>query len=184
MATLRQAISKRYIGRGQSQRLRAVCLTLNGARVSSLFQEEVRQMDRRNFVLAALSVAKGGLHTPVQVQKLFFLIDQEIPELVEGPRFNFVPYNYGPFDQDVYRDLDILRLGGFVDLVPQGTWSSYRLTPEGQSEGDLHFAALEQKAAAYIIEASDFVRKLSFTQLVSAIYKAYPDMRQNSVFQQ
>jgi hypothetical protein len=42
---------------------------------------------------------------------------------------------------------------------------------------------MDKKAIAYIRQASEFVRSLSFTQLVSAIYKAYPEMRENSVFQ-
>lgn len=140
-------------------------------------------MDRRHLMLAALSVANGATHTPVQVQKLFFLIDQEIPNLVNGPHFAFEPYNYGPFDQEVYRELEILAMDGYVEMVPQSTWSSYRLTDEGQTEGAKHLAELDQKAISYIRQASEFVRTHSFTQLVSAIYKAYPSMRENSVFQ-
>lgn len=140
-------------------------------------------MDRRNFVLAALSVANGAIYTPVQVQKLFFLIDREIPKLVSGPHFAFEPYNYGPFDQEVYRELEALETDGYVELVPQSTWSSYRLTDKGQARGEKYLAKLDKKASSYICQASEFVRSLSFTQLVSAIYKAYPKMRENSVFQ-
>ena len=140
-------------------------------------------MNRRHLVLAALSVAKGATHTPVQVQKLFFLIDQEISDQVGGPHFDFEPYNYGPFDQEVYRELDALAEDGYVEMVPQSTWSSYRLTDEGQAEGTRHLAALDRTARTYIRQASEFVRSLSFTDLVSAIYKAYPKMRENSVFQ-
>ena len=52
-------------------------------------------MDRRDYVLATLSA--GGEHTsfsPAQVQKLFFLIDREIPQWVGGPHFRFEPYDY------------------------------------------------------------------------------------------
>ncbi len=140
-------------------------------------------MDRTNFVLAALSVANGAIYTPVQVQKLFFLIDREIPKLVGRPHFSFEPYNYGPFDQDVYRELEALETDGYVELVPQSTWSSYRLIDKGQAKGGKYLAQLDKKAISYIRDASGFVRKLSFTQLVSAIYKGYPEMRENSVFQ-
>lgn len=141
-------------------------------------------MNRRHLMLAALSVANGAMHTPVQVQKLFFLIDQEIADEVGGPHFEFEPYNYGPFDQEVYRELDVLAERGFVEMVPQSTWSSYRLTDEGQAAGEKYLAELKnKKAKSYIRQASEFVRSLSFTQLVSAIYKAYPEMRENSVFQ-
>jgi len=140
-------------------------------------------MERRELVLAALSVANGGLHTPVQLQKLFFLIDREIPNRVNGPHFKFEPYNYGPFDPTVYKELEVLELHELVETVPQASWSAYRLTVQGQKLGEGYFKDLDDEARSYIVQASEFVRKLSFTQLVSAIYKAYPEMRENSVFQ-
>lgn len=140
-------------------------------------------MERNQLILAALSVARGALHTPVQLQKLFFLIDKEIPDLVGGPHFDFQPYNYGPFDQAVYKGLESLELCDLAETVPQSTWSAYRLTVQGQEQGEVAFKNLDNKAQTYIVAASDFVRRLSFSQLVSAIYKAYPEMRENSVFQ-
>ncbi len=140
-------------------------------------------MNRKEVVLTGLAAAGGAVHTPVQVQKLFFLIDKNIPELVGGPHFGFYPYNYGPFDPDVYRVLEELTSEGLVELVPDRTWTDYRLTREGQASGDQVLSALPKKAAEYIRRASTFVRTLSFTQLVSAIYKAYPEMCENSVFQ-
>jgi hypothetical protein len=138
-------------------------------------------MKRSDLMLAALSVADGGLYTPVQVQKLFFLMDREIPALINGPLFQFEPY--GPFDAAVYRELDKLHHCDMVQIIPQGTWSSYRLTKQGQDRGEECIKRLDPKAVAYIRSVSEFVRKLSFTELVSAIYKAYPEMRENSVFQ-
>ncbi|MGH2359352.1 MAG: hypothetical protein ACRDGM_02265 [bacterium] len=141
-------------------------------------------MDSKNIVLAGLAVGAGAVHTPVQVQKLFFLIDRNIPKLVEGPHFSFRPYNYGPFDEAVYRALEQLACEGLVELVPDYKWTSYRLTAEGQRRGEQLLASLPSDAVEYIRRVSDFVRSLSFTQLVSSIYNAYPDMRENSVFQQ
>jgi len=140
-------------------------------------------MDKRDVVLAALAPAKGVPHTPVQVQKLLFLIDREIPELVDGPHFNFQPYNYGPFDKDVYDVLQELASENYVYIQPEETWNSYGLTVKGQKLGDKKLRDLPKEAQRYIKAASTFVRKLTFGQLVSAIYKAYPEMRANSVFQ-
>jgi hypothetical protein len=140
-------------------------------------------MDRREIVLAGMAPANGALHTPVQVQKLFFLIDRNIADLVGGPHFDFRPYNYGPFDRAVYDVLRELWAEGLVDIVPEWTWRSYRLTKAGQEWGETLLSQLPPKAQTYIERVSKFVRGLSFTQLVSAIYKAYPDMRANSVFQ-
>jgi uncharacterized protein len=141
-----------------------------------------RQLTKEDIVLAALSPAGGRSHTPVQVQKLLFLIDKNAAALLGGEFFAFEPYHYGPFDQSVYATLDRLAVKGLVEIV-QGQWRTYRLTEEGQAEGEQLLQTFEGRAADYIRKASGFVRSLSFNQLVSAIYKAYPEMRARSVFQ-
>ncbi len=140
-------------------------------------------MDRKEVILAAFAPAKGASHTPVQVQKLLFLIDREIPEWVDGPHFEFQPYHYGPFDSSIYNELLKLAIEGYVEIYPEQTWSSYRLTDKGQKAGDELLNTLKSEAQKFIQAVSEFVRSLSFAQLVSAIYKAYPEMRANSVFQ-
>lgn len=141
-------------------------------------------MDRKEFVLAVLASGGCGVrYTPVQVQKLFFLIDKEIPDLIGGCQFHFEPYNYGPFDKAVYDELETLEDKGYVEAAFEQTWRNYRLTPEGQEKGDKILDSLSPEAKNYIERASEFVRRLSFKQLVLAIYKAFPEMRENSVFQ-
>ena len=141
-------------------------------------------MDQRKLVLIGLAPAKGALHTPVQVQKLFFLLEKKIPQVYGGPLFDFRPYNYGPFDSTVYQVLEELEREGLVDIDAQYDWKTYSLTVPGQKEADKIFDGLPGMAKEFIKETSNFVRGLSFTQLVRAIYKAYPEMKQNSVFQQ
>lgn len=138
-------------------------------------------LTRDQVVLAALTPAGGAAHTPVQVQKLMFLLDRRLPEM--SGHFHFTPYHYGPFDQNVYHALDALANQGLVEIVSTGKWRNYRLTAEGQALGQAVVDGLSQRAASYLSELSRFVRHLSFSQLVSAIYKAYPEMRANSVFQ-
>jgi hypothetical protein len=141
-------------------------------------------MNRRELVLAALAPAKGALHTPVQVQKLFFLIDANIRKLVNGPHFAFKAYSYGPFDRDVYEELEAGASQGLVQIVPDRSWRSFALTERGQAVADPLFGGLPAQAKEYITNASGFVRRHSFEELVSAIYKAYPSMRANSVFRE
>lgn len=141
-------------------------------------------MERKKFMLAVLASARGATYSPVQVQKLFFLIDQNISKLVDGPYFNFIPYNYGPFDKDVYEELEELATIGSVAIHHEKNWNNYKLTESGQKLGDTLLASLPKEAQDYIKKISAFVRSLTFTQLVSAVYKAYPEMRANSVFQE
>ena len=138
-------------------------------------------MEQRKIVLAALAPAEGKQHSPVQVQKLLFLLDREASKLVDGPHFNFEPYNYGPFDKAVYRVLDELDELGMVTIRSGGRQRTYALTPTGQNEGDRLLGELSDAAKNYVRRASAFVLKLNFLQLVSTIYQAYPDMRENSI---
>jgi len=136
-------------------------------------------------VLAALVPAGGAPHSPVQVQKLLFLIDRNLSPLLGGPSFDFQPYHYGPFDRSVYTTLEDLTKQGLVEITQgDGSWRDYRLTAVGQSRAARVLEGLEERAQRYVHRASAFVRSLSFPELVSAIYKAFPEMRARSVFQE
>lgn len=140
-------------------------------------------MNRQEFMLAALAAGDGALHRPVQLQKMFFMFDREIPERIGGPHFHFEPYSYGPYDKEVYAELDRLAERGLARRVKENTWSSFELTLKGQMEGARILAGLPDETRNYVISVSEFVRRLTFSELVRAIYAKYPDMKANSVFQ-
>lgn len=141
-------------------------------------------MDRSSIILAALAPGGGYRYSPVQVQKLMFLIDREIPNLVGGPHFAFRAYHYGPFDKRVYHSLDDLAQRGYVHIDDENSRRrTYTLTPEGVDAANAAFEGLNAQAQDFITRSSAFVRAHTFSQLVAAIYKAYPEMRENSVFQ-
>lgn len=141
-------------------------------------------MTREDFVLAVLAASNGAAHTPVQVQKLFFLLDKKAARLLGGPYFDFLPDNYGPFDCAVYRCLETLSGVNLVSIenVDDARRKTYRTTPEGQQQGEDSLADFAPEIRDYIRAVSDWVRKLSFAQLVSAIYAEYPDMKSKSIF--
>ena len=142
-------------------------------------------MDRNSVILAALAPSRGKFLTPVQIQKLLFLIDRNVPEKIQGPHFDFQPYHYGTFDKSIYSLLDELAEKKLIQIIETGcSWKKYGLTPEGQSIAESYLNSLDEKTRAYIQRLSNFVLALSFEQLVSAIYKAYPEMKQNSVFKE
>ncbi len=141
-------------------------------------------MKPNDLVLAAIAAGDGAIYTPVQIQKLLFLIDKRIPKAVGGPHFNFEPYHYGPFDRAVFDVLDQLEAKGLVEIERQSDrrWKTYRLTQAGKRQGGAMLNSLKQSIQDYIARLSSYVRSMSFAQLVSAIYYAYPDMKANSVF--
>ena len=143
----------------------------------------VETMTRQEFMLAVLAAGNGAEYAPVQVQKLFFLIDRTVPERVGGPWFDFRPDAYGPFDQAVYDELRTLAGQGLVAItsVPNGP-PSYRPTPEGLSAGQGSLADFPTATAEYLRQLSVWVRQQSFTSLLSYVYQAFPEMRARSVF--
>lgn len=140
---------------------------------------------RQRFILAALATADGGVFAPVQVQKLFFLLDKKVPKRVGGPYFEFQPYDYGPFDKAIYSELEALQQQGLVkiEFVPSAAGRYYSLTPSGQEKGEVQLDEFEDDIKDYMFKLSGWIRSLSFAELVGSVYKEFPEMRENSVFQ-
>ena len=123
-------------------------------------------------------------YAPVQIQKLFFLLDREAANFVGGPHFNFQPYDYGPFDSQVYTALNRLRTQNLVQVHSAGAYRLYSLSPEGYRQGVENLREFPKQAVTYMQQAADWGRQLNFQQLVAAIYRYNPDMQVNSIFDQ
>jgi uncharacterized protein YwgA len=133
-------------------------------------------MNRDEILLAALVAGgEGAVYSPVQVQKLMFLVDREAAGLVMGPHFDFKPYDYGPFDRQVYDSLEVLSGQGLTLMQNSGKYRMYSVTPDGFRLGEDLLNRLPDKARDFVTQASSWVRSVSFGQLVSSIYKAYPE---------
>ena len=142
--------------------------------------------ERQQFVLAALATNSDAEFAPVQIQKLFFLLDENLSGLFGGNKFAFEPYDYGPFDKAVYHELEALELQGLVSIKQVGASAGrrrYSVTPRGHQAGERELMKFPEPVRIYMGDLSTWVRGLSFAQLVGSIYKAYPHMRENSVFQ-
>lgn len=140
---------------------------------------------RQELVLAALASGQSSSElSPVQAQKLFFLIDENVENEIGGRMYSFTPYDYGPFDSSVYSDLDSLSHGdgACIEISRAGRYRTYRLTDCGRTIGLNKLKSISPVAADYFGRAKDWVKGLSFQALVKAIYQAYPKMRTNSIF--
>src|SRR3712207_1481614 len=97
--------------------------------------ERRRPMQPRQQWLLLFLGADGGTFEVDQVRAMkgLFLLSQE-PNHPTAGLYRFDPYDYGPFDSRVYRDLDTLRLEGLatVKICPGSTKRVYRLTEEGR----------------------------------------------------
>jgi uncharacterized protein YwgA len=138
-------------------------------------------MKRRDWVLVVLSVADRWTLTPVQLQKSLFLLGKRYRTLVGSKFYRFKPYAYGPFDQSVYRDATDLAQEGLISIDSAGERQRrYVATLTGIEYAKQlpKFSDIEQPAT----EIVTWVQSRSFSELVSDIYSAYPEMRKNSIF--
>jgi uncharacterized protein len=142
-------------------------------------------MKRKELLLAALASGEQvSTFTPVKVQKLFFLLDREMAALTNGPHFNFQPYDYGPFDRQVYEVLEEMAREGAVQIDDSRSHRRFSLSAAGYAEGQAILARAPKPLRDYLHDVVGWLGKVSFTQLVSEVYRMYPDMRVNSIFRQ
>ncbi len=141
-------------------------------------------MGRRDWNLMVLAAADGDPLSPVQLQKSLFLLGKNLPNSIIGDEFyDFQPYNYGPFDASVYFDASWLTERGFATRSESNAkWSAYAASREGLDRARQLEASLSKDVAAYVRETVAWVRSQSFPSLVRTIYRLYPEMKINSVF--
>ncbi len=142
----------------------------------------------RDFVLAVMSMFPYQKPTPVQVQKLFFLIDEKLPasrDCPEGvPSFEFRPEGFGPFDRKVFDVLNELYNEGSVKLLGD-SWNptrAYEVTAVGLENGKQFVDEIPETPRLYIETLGKWVFSVTIAQLISTIYQAFPEMKVNSVF--
>ena len=162
------------------------CIFENGFahRQAALPLSRTSLMLKQDILLAALASSRGTAYSPIQIQKLLFLVDRRMGRDIGGPFFDFIPYSYGPFDRSIYDLLTLLIRKGLVAEVdvPGENWKLYRPTSSGQVKGEQALACIPAKLSSYLGQLSSYVVKLSFRDLVSEIYRAYPEMQVNTVF--
>ena len=140
-----------------------------------------RVQDRKDILLQIIVAAEGDPVSPVQLQKVAFLVAQECQDYVPTDYYEFVPYDYGPFCSEIYQDVEELERLGYVSIAPnlQGTRKEYRATLRSRG-ADL--SCIPAALSDYINVAVEWAMGLSFRDLVSAIYQHYPSFRVNSIF--
>ena len=140
-----------------------------------------KELERIDILLRIVVAAQGDAVSPVQLQKVAFLVGQECHDDVPSDYYQFVPFDYGPFCKDIYRDVEELERRGHivVDASAPAARKEYRATFRSSSIDLSHVPA---SVGEYISRAVEWAKPLSFRELVSAIYEAYPAYRANSVF--
>lgn len=139
------------------------------------------EFTRTEVLLKIITAAEGDPITPVQLQKVAFLVGQECAEYLPPAYYKFVPYDYGPFSAKLYQDAELLEKKGLIsiDVNPNGGWKEYSATFRSSSADT---SSIPPNVADYIDTAVQWAMGLTFRELVSSIYHHYPQYRENSIF--
>ena len=141
---------------------------------------------RQEMLLLLISKADDPGLDPVRIMKGQFLLAMETPEdwMESDARYEFVPYNYGPYSSEIYRDLATLeRIGLISGTALRGrSWRYYVSTGRGTRFAKNVSSNLSPDLVNYVGQILAFICSLSFTELLRAIYHKYPAFAVNSVF--
>ena len=137
--------------------------------------------DRIDILLKIITAAEGDPISPVQLQKVAFLVGQECADYLPQSYYKFVPYDYGPFSAKLYQDAELLEKQGLIsiDVNSNGGWKEYSATFRSSS-ADTN--SIPEIVTNYIDRAVEWAMKLTFRELVSSIYYNFPEYRENSIF--
>jgi DNA-binding PadR family transcriptional regulator len=96
----------------------------------------------------------------------------------------FEPYYYGPLSFAIYPDLDLLVRDGLLRTEVEGAKRSpnYSLTPSGTERANVLGRSVPRERLALIGQLRDWVAERSFRQLLTDIYRLYPDYAVRSIF--
>jgi hypothetical protein len=140
---------------------------------------------RQKLLLLFLSVDEDKLD-PIRIQKGMFIFGQEAPKdwIPPTERYKFVPYNFGPCSFELYDDLSLLEVLGFLnsEIIPGKSWNYYSLTKKGKGIIPEIMKSFPREAYEFMIQIRQFLKKVTFEILLKAVYKAYPKYAEKSVF--
>lgn len=145
--------------------------------------EGTEMLERKDWLVLFLGLpAESYPVDQIRVMKGMFLWSKEGPQEAQQ-LYRFEPYNYGPFDTTVYRDLDVLESEGLIGVESYvgNRQRRYFLTPAGEQRASQLSARVLPKAMAKLRDIKRHVTSLPFADLLKSIYQRYPDYAVNSV---
>ena len=123
---------------------------------------------------------------PIHIQKVLFLVGEELTGFTSDDYYPFYPHWFGPYSTRVAKDLDALAEQGFVESTlfyyddDKGPSWQHAITPQAADAIKTAVAQLSKEARFFITEAVAWARSNTFTHICRSIYERYPNMAVNS----
>lgn len=142
--------------------------------------EMPKALNKDEWALLALYYADKPL-TPVQIQKILFLFGQA-QGLGERAKYQFKPWDYGPYSPKIYSDLETAAYEFDLVEITEGKVRTYKLTPEGEAAAEKLDSQADAELKDYLEKVTEWAKNLSFAQIVKAVYDAFPEYKERSIF--
>jgi uncharacterized protein YwgA len=138
-------------------------------------------MERKDYLLLFISLPSGkyGLDRIRIMKGMFLFAQSDVPGRRE--RYEFEPYDWGPFSRDVYRDLEALQAAGLLVAVPEGSrYAEYRATDLGREHAEGLQRGLPTATTECLAEIKATVTSKSFLELLEYVYERYSRFAERS----
>ncbi|OGM28159.1 hypothetical protein A2962_02110 [Candidatus Woesebacteria bacterium RIFCSPLOWO2_01_FULL_39_61] len=138
-------------------------------------------MDKKSWLLLVVSSSGDTGLTPIQLQKSLFIIGQSL-KLKDF--YDFVPYSYGPFDSQIYIDAETLSSENLINMTYENShrYPKYEISSSGLDKVKEIKKQTKDDETEFVSKTVNFVKSLSFKQLLKIVYEAYPAYAVNSIF--
>ena len=154
--------------------------------VGDIFRDLIRQesrLSRLDILLILMKNStygglKGIIRGKTRLQKLLFLVQQELRRKGYKAKYAFRPYLYGPYSRELYTDIEWLRMNGLVDVRNDfderaGITTDFIITDSGKERlSNLDFNVHKQieEIAVDVVEEHEH---MSTGQLVNQVHKQF-----------
>lgn len=138
------------------------------------------QVSRSDILLAILAAADGNELSRVQLQKVTFLVSEEFKGRLPQDFYQFDKHNFGPFCIDIYDDTEMLHYWGWIHIKAgaERRFDTYSIAEPINIDG----LQLDADIKQFIKDTVAWVVEMSFGEIVRAVYRLYPEYRENSIF--
>jgi len=133
----------------------------------------------KKLVLLVLGLADGHIATDTRMQKLAFLVNQEV--------FNWVKFeanNYGPYSKELMKAVDELeKEGKLVYVWDDDGVSRYHLTEKGKQDAKKLLEQLKDEDENKLKRAMEIIQRHKddpLSYLMAYVYKYYPEYAEKS----
>jgi uncharacterized protein YwgA len=136
--------------------------------------------EAKKLVLLVLGLAGGHIETETRMQKLVFLVNQEVFHWVK-----FVADKYGPYSEELMKAVDKLeKEGKLVYIWDDDGVFKYFLTEKGKEDAKKLLSQLKDKDEDKLKKAMEIIQKYKDkppTYLAAYTHKYYPEYAEKSI---